>query len=69
MKYIDYDWDVKEDRIILDSELNIDRLGWKSGDCFIVQNVNGRAMLVKVDPLTQFIKTGKSPGANNGRLF
>lgn len=66
MKYIDYDWDIKEDRIILDSELNIDRLGWKYGDCFVVQNINGRAMLKKVDPLTQFIKTGKSPGANNG---
>ena len=66
MKHIDYDWDLREDRIILDSELNIDRLGWKSGDCFVVQNVNGRAMLRKIDPLEQFIKTGKSPGANNG---
>jgi hypothetical protein len=66
LKYVDYDWDIKEDRIILDSELNIDRLGWKAGDCFVVQNINGRAMLKKVDPLTQFIRTGKSPGANNG---
>ncbi len=66
MKYIDYDWEIKEDRIILDSELNIDRLGWKHGDCFVIQNINGRAMLKKVDPLTQFIKTGKSPGAKNG---
>ncbi len=66
MKYVDYDWDVKSDRIILDSELNIDRLGWKAGDCFVVQNVNGCAMLRKIDPLEQFIKTGKNPGANNG---
>lgn len=66
MKYVDYDWDVKEDRIILDSELNIDRLGWKAGDCFVVQNVNGCAMLRKIDSLEQFIKTGKNPGANNG---
>lgn len=66
MKYVDYDWDIKSDRIILDSELNIDRLGWKAGDCFVVQNVNGCAMLKKVDPLEQFIKTGKNPGANNG---
>ena len=66
MKYVDYDWDVKEDRIILDSELNIDRLGWKAGDCFVVQNINGCAMLRKIDSLEQFIKTGKNPGANNG---
>ncbi len=66
MKYVDYDWDVRSDRIILDSELNIDRLGWKAGDCFVVQNVNGCAMLRKIDPLEQFIKTGKNPGANNG---
>jgi hypothetical protein len=66
VKYVDYDWDVKEDRIILDSELNIDRLGWKAGDCFVVQNVNGCAMLRKIDSLEQFIKTGKNPGANNG---
>lgn len=66
MKYMDYDWEIREDRIILDSELNIDRLGWKAGDCFVIQNVNGCAMLKKVDPLVQFIKTGKSPGANNG---
>jgi hypothetical protein len=66
VKYVDYDWDVRSDRIILDSELNIDRLGWKAGDCFVVQNVNGCAMLRKIDPLEQFIKTGKNPGANNG---
>ncbi len=66
MKYVDYDWDVKEDRIILDDGLDIDRLGWKAGDCFVVQNVNGRVMLKKIDPLVQFLKYGKNPGANNG---
>ncbi len=66
MKYVDYDWDVKEDRIILDDGLDIDRLGWKAGDWFVVQNVNGRVMLKKMDPLVQFLKYGKNPGANNG---
>ena len=66
MKYIDYDWEVRPECIILDEELNVDRLGWKFGDYFVVQNINGRVMLKKVDPLVQFIKTGKSPGANNG---
>ena len=66
MKYYDYDWDLSSERIVLDRELNIDKLGWKAGDCFVVQNINGRAMLAKIDPLVQFIKTGKNPGANNG---
>ena len=59
MKYIDYDWDVSPERIVLDRELNIDKLGWKAGDCFIVQNINGRAMLRKLDPLEKFIKEGE----------
>jgi hypothetical protein len=59
VKYIDYDWDVSPERIVLDRELNIDKLGWKSGDCFIVQNINGRAMLRKLDPLEKFIKEGE----------
>ncbi len=66
MKYVDYDLEIFDDRIILDSEINIDRLGWKAGDCFIVQNINGRAMLRKVDPLEQFIRNGINPGANDG---
>ena len=60
LKYVDYDLDISKDRIILDAELNIDKLGWKAGDCFVVQNINGRAMLKKVDLLVHFIKTGKS---------
>ena len=56
MKYIDYDWDLSPERIILDEELNIDKLGWKAGDLFMVKNINGRAMLVKIDPVEQFVK-------------
>ena len=59
MKYYDYDWDLSAERIVLDRELNIDKLGWKAGDCFVVQNINGRAMLRKLDPLEQFIKKGE----------
>ena len=66
MKYLDYDWDVNPERIVLDKELNIDKLGWKAGDCFVVQNVDGCAMLSKVDPLVQFLKYGTNPGANHG---
>lgn len=59
MKYYDYEWDLSEDRIILDEELDIDKLDWKHGDLFEIKNVNGRAMLVKLDPLMKFIRSGE----------
>jgi len=58
MKYIDYNWDLEPDRIILDEELNLDKLGWKHGDYFKVTNIDGKAMLVKVNILEQFIIKG-----------
>jgi hypothetical protein len=68
MKYYDYEWDLEPNRILLDSELNVDRLGWKSGDYFQVKNINGRTMLVKVDALERFIVEGskQSKENNNG---
>jgi anaerobic selenocysteine-containing dehydrogenase len=58
MLYVDYTWDLEPNRIVLDAELDIDKLGWHSGDYFQVKNVNGRAMLVKVDPLEKFLRDG-----------
>lgn len=55
MKLVDYDWDVYKDRIVLDPELNIDKLGWKSGDHFEIKNIDGKVMLLKVDPVKKFI--------------
>jgi hypothetical protein len=59
MKHFDYDWDLYPDRIILDQELNIDKLGWKGGDYFKLVNINGKAQLIKLDPLVKFIKDGE----------
>jgi hypothetical protein len=56
MKYVDYDWDLHKDRIVLDRELNIDKLEWQSGDLFEIRNTNGRVELVKVDPVVKFFK-------------
>ena len=56
MKYVDYDWDLRKDKIVLDRELNIDKLEWRSGDMFQIRNVDGRVELVKVDPVVKFIK-------------
>jgi hypothetical protein len=58
MKHFDYDWDLEPNYIKFDPELNIDRLGWQHGDYFKVSNVNGQAMLIKVDPLVAFIRDG-----------
>jgi len=62
MRYYDYDWDLNPDRIIFDEELNIDNLGWKHGDHFVVDNINGKAMLKKVDPVAAFTKGYKVNG-------
>lgn len=60
MIHVDYTWDLYPDRIVLDEELNIDRLGWKGGDYFKLINVNGKPMLVKEDALIKFLKDGKN---------
>jgi hypothetical protein len=59
MRYVDYTWDLEPNRIVLDQELDLDKLGWRGGDYFQVSNINGRAMLVKVDPLVKFLKDGE----------
>jgi hypothetical protein len=54
--HFDYSWDLRPDRILLDEELNTDRLGWRAGDVFKFVNVNGQQMLVKLDPVEQFAR-------------
>jgi hypothetical protein len=56
MKYIDYEWDIRNDRIMLDRDLDIDKLGWQAGDHFELKNIDGRVELVKVDPVVKFVK-------------
>lgn len=56
MLHLEYNWDLHPDKIILDDELNTDRLGWKGGDIFKFINVDGKQMLVKIDPLVAFVK-------------
>lgn len=56
MKYIDYDWDLYKDRIVLDKELDINKLEWESGDHFQIQVVDDRIELIKVEPVVKFAK-------------
>jgi hypothetical protein len=56
MRHFDYEWDLDPQRILIDSELNTDKLGYKHGDVFKFININGRQMLVKLDPVEQFAR-------------
>jgi hypothetical protein len=59
MRHYDYEWDLEPEYIKFDKELNIDKLGWCAGDCFKIVNINGQAMLVKLDPVDQFVRGHK----------
>lgn len=59
MLHLDYTWDLNPNGIVFDEELNIDKLGWKAGDCFKIININGKAMLRKMDPVEQFVRGHK----------
>jgi hypothetical protein len=59
MRHYDYDWDLEPGGIKFDPELDIDKLGWRAGDCFKITNIDGRAMLVKLDPVEQFARGHK----------
>ena len=59
MRHFDYEWDLDPRRIIIDRELNTDKLGYKNGDVFKFINIDGQQMLVKLDPLEQFVRGHK----------
>ena len=59
MHYLGYDFFLTEEGIKLDEELNLDKLGWSGGDYFVLVNVNGRAMIKRIDPLVKFLKDGE----------
>ena len=65
MLYIDYNWDVSPNGILLDEEFNSDKLGWKHGDMFKLININGRQILRRVDPLELFLKGHKVNGEDS----
>lgn len=64
MKHYDYDWYLTANRIVLDSELNTDKIGWKHGDIFRFVNIDGQQQLIKVDPIEKFLYDGVTNGTN-----
>jgi hypothetical protein len=59
MRHFDYEWDLYPNYLLLDNDLDTDKLGWKSGDLFEFVNKDGRQMLKKIDPLVKFLKDGE----------
>jgi hypothetical protein len=56
MKYIDFDWEMDAMGIRLDTDLDIQKLGWKENDYFKLIKVNDKLQLVKVDEVEKFIR-------------
>ena len=58
MFHFDYNWYLTERRIVLDRELDTDKLGWRDGEYFKFTIVDGQRQLVKIDPLVKFLEDG-----------
>ncbi len=57
MRYYDYIWDLNPDQLILDQELNTEKLGWKLGDVFLlVEGANNQKYLRKMSVLERFTR-------------
>jgi hypothetical protein len=56
MLYLDYDWDLSPNGILLDRELNTDKLNWRPGDIFVIEETNnGRLIIKKQSGVTKFV--------------
>jgi len=56
-RYYDYIWDLNPDQLILDQELNTEKLGWQVGDVFVLaEGSNKQKFLRKLDPLEKFVR-------------
>jgi hypothetical protein len=61
----DYTWNLDETGIKLDSELEVEQLGWQVGDYFKFVEENGVRRLVKIDALEKFIIKGADNETND----
>jgi hypothetical protein len=55
-KYIDFDWEMDAMGIRLDTDLDVQKLGWKENDYFKLIRVDDKLQLVKVDEIEKFIR-------------
>jgi hypothetical protein len=56
MKYIDFDWEMDAMGIRLDSDIDVEKLGWKENDYFKLIRVDDKLQLVKVENIEKFIR-------------
>ena len=56
MKYVDFDWEMDAMGIRLDTDLDVQKLGWKENDYFKLIRVDDKLQLVKVDEIEKFIR-------------
>lgn len=64
MYYLDYKWDLYPDKIILDNEIDTSELEWEHNDMFQLKNIDGKIMLIKIDPVVAFASGYKTNGSN-----
>lgn len=62
MLYLDYVWDLNPDTIIPDCELDTKKLGWQAGDYWQIQEIDGKTVFKKVDPMIKFLIEGFKDG-------
>jgi hypothetical protein len=65
MIHLDFNWDLGPNGILLDEELNVDKLGWQPGDYFKLEERDGQRWLRKVDPLVAFVFAGNEEMKND----
>lgn len=68
MLYLDYSWDLNPSGIVLDDELDVNKIGWKSGDYFRLEVINGNQMLVKVGDVEKFLIQGAKKDEQVSRM-
>jgi len=55
-KYIDFDWEMDAMGIRLDTDLDVQKLGWKENDYFKLIRVDDKLQLIKVDEVEKFLR-------------
>jgi len=60
--YIDYNWDVHHDRLVLDRDFDLKKAGWSEGEYFKIVYKDGRYQFIRLDPVEQFNMGAKVNG-------
>jgi len=55
-RYIDFDWEMDAMGIRLDTDLDVQKLGWKENDYFKLIRVDDKLQLVKVEEVEKFLR-------------